>query len=96
MSKMKICIIDYGVGNIRSIVNAFNVFDNIILKISHERSEILSSQGLILPGVGAFASCMENLKNKILHKAVLDLNKPILGICVGMQLMAEFSEKWET
>ena len=39
MSKMKICIIDYGVGNIRSIVNAFNVFDNIILKISHERSE---------------------------------------------------------
>lgn len=97
MKQKKICIIDYGVGNIRSICNALNYFKNINLKVSNNRNDILNSNGLILPGVGAFGSCMNNLKkNKvdiILNEAVLDLKKPILGICAGMQLMADSSEE---
>lgn len=97
MKKKQICIVDYGVGNIKSIFNALNFFKNISLKISNNRNDIIESDALILPGVGAFASCIKNLKkNKVdivLNEAVLDLKKPILGICVGMQLMAESSEE---
>ncbi len=97
MKKKQICIVDYGVGNIKSIINALNFFKNINIEVSYNRNDIIKSDALILPGVGAFSSCIKNLKkNNIditLNEAVLDLKKPILGICVGMQLMAESSEE---
>lgn len=97
MKKKKICIVDYGVGNIKSIYNALSYFTNVHLSVSNKPIDILSAKGLVLPGVGAFASCIKNLKknkiDKVLNEAVMDLKIPILGICVGMQLMARMSEE---
>lgn len=93
---MNLVLIDYGIGNIKSIKNAFKKSgENLI--ISRERSVILNSDGLILPGVGAFSHAMSNLINYDLVDILKDfasLNKPILGICLGMQLLFEESEEF--
>jgi len=93
----KIVIIDYGVGNINSVFNALNYLGYKNILVSNEYEQIFKSNAIILPGVGAFAECMRNLKernlDKILTEAVMEQSKPILGICVGMQLMANSSEE---
>jgi glutamine amidotransferase len=89
-----IVIIDYGLGNLKSISNALTS-----LKIEHEITndlkKIAKADKLILPGVGAFKTGMKNLKDlgvvDILNKEVLVKKKPILGICLGMQLMCKKS-----
>ncbi len=92
---IKISIIDYGLGNIHSIQNA-------IKKLGYEsclvdkKSEIINSSHLILPGVGSFGHAMEILKKKEIDLAIKEyvkLGKPILGICLGMQLLFESSEE---
>lgn len=92
-----ITIIDYGVGNTNSVFNAISRLGYSDLLISRDHARIQDSDALILPGVGAFAECMHNLTNNnlvhVLNQAVLDFKKPILGICVGMQLMADSSEE---
>ena len=91
--KKKICIVNYGCGNIKSIENAlkflgYNAF------ISNQVKDIKKSTHLILPGVGSFSNAMAkiklNLNLKIIEKEVLEKNKPILGICVGMQIMSSY------
>ena len=57
---MKIVVIDYGIGNIKSIMNAFES-QNVMYSLSRERNDILDSDGLVLPGVGAFSHGMKNL-----------------------------------
>ncbi len=91
---MKIAIIDYGSGNIESVANAFNLVKgkNEII-VSNKPFEIRAANYLILPGVGAFADCIEGLKAiegllPELRKQVLVEKKPFLGICVGMQVLA--------
>ncbi len=95
--KPRITIVDYGVGNLESILTAFRRLDYSNTKISSDHEEILNSEALILPGVGAFGFCAQNLTDRglrpILNKAVLDDRKPILGICVGMQLFGTSSEE---
>lgn len=90
----KIVIIDYGSGNIESVLNAFSTFlsrENI--KILQHADDLKSASHIILPGVSAFADCMNGL-NKIpnltseLKNQVLNKKIPFLGICVGMQVMA--------
>jgi glutamine amidotransferase len=92
-----IVIVDYGVGNINSIWNAITTLGYYKLRVSDSRGDIIGTDVLILPGVGAFAECAHNLKKRhldeILHEAVLIKQKPILGICIGMQLMAASSEE---
>lgn len=91
---MKIAIIDYGAGNLQSVYNALKSLgtnDEII--ISSRPEEIRLASHLILPGVGAFADCMQGLKkieglSEMLHKQVMSEKKPLLGICVGMQVLA--------
>lgn len=95
---MKIVIIDYGSGNLRSAHRAFeraaadhNLKSQII--ISDNPKDIESADSVVLPGVGAFKDCYDGLKSRIgvfdaLHEAVQVQKKPFLGICVGMQLMA--------
>ncbi len=95
---MKIVVIDYGSGNLRSVYRAFEraAQDNTInaqIIISNQASDITTATHIVLPGVGAFKDCYDGLKNKTgvldaLYEAVQIQKKPFLGICVGMQLLA--------
>ncbi len=91
-----ICVIDYGCGNLNSIKNAIDRL-NFQCEVSSDPKIISKSDKIILPGVGAFSTAIEKLKkNKldtILSEEVLNKKKPILGICLGFQLM--FSESYE-
>tara|TARA_B100000401_G_C52810228_1_gene723344 strand:+ start:699 stop:1331 length:633 start_codon:yes stop_codon:yes gene_type:complete len=94
--KKQICIIDYGMGNIHSVYNAL-VSIGIHPFITNKKEELKKADGFILPGVGAFPKAMSNLHELNLideiKKQVLIKNKNILGICLGMQLFADFSEE---
>lgn len=90
-----IIIIDYGLGNLASVVNALNKVETPV-KISSSPLVIRKAKGIILPGVGAAAQGMKNLKEKNLDKVVIkqaEKGKPILGICLGMQLFLSSSEE---
>lgn len=93
---MRIAIIDYGIGNVRSILSAFeNQGANVFL--TSDKDEILKSDGLVLPGVGAFSHGMENLKNYDLVDVIKEYaisDKPFMGICLGMQMLFEESEEF--
>lgn len=92
-----IAIIDYGMGNVRSVYNALDYIGAEAL-ITSEHEEILAAERLILPGVGAFADAMEQLRERnllaVLDQAVLSQGKPVLGICLGMQLLAEWGNEY--
>jgi glutamine amidotransferase len=89
-------IIDYGMGNIQSVKNAFELFDCNV-QIINTPEEIDKADGIILPGVGAFGNAIKNLHEKKivepLQEAVLEKGIPLLGICLGMQLLADSSEE---
>lgn len=93
MSK-SIIIIDYGMGNLTSVSNALK-FLGYVSEITNDKARILAADAVILPGVGAFAQAMENLSRlnliPILNKRVKEQGVPFLGICLGMQLIAESS-----
>jgi glutamine amidotransferase len=95
LKSKKICIVDYGMGNIRSVQKAFESF-GATCNITSDQDEILSSNGIILPGVGAFPDAMDNIKklkiDATLNEAVKK-NIPILGICLGMQLLFDESDE---
>ena len=96
MYKKKVVIVDYGVGNTHSVFNALKYLDYRVI-ISSQKNHIKDADVLILPGVGAFDAAVKNLKAhnlpNILGEEVLVNKKPILGICVGMQMLATFSEE---
>lgn len=84
-----IVIIDYGMGNLMSVKNALD-FLGLESKISSDEEEIRNANGLILPGVGAFPDAMDNIERLSLDKIIREevaKNKPLLGICLGMQLL---------
>ena len=88
-------IIDYGMGNLRSVQKAFAYlgFQSDIIGDAHLAAK---ADRLILPGVGAFHDAMERLRMTGMDEAVLDAaekGKPLLGICLGMQMMFEYSEE---
>ena len=89
-------IVDYGCGNLGSIVNMFKKI-GVECRVSGEPKEILSATSLILPGVGAFDHGMHELTRRglieTLNKKVLDGNTPLLGICLGAQLICRGSEE---
>lgn len=90
-----IVIIDYGIGNIGSVANALSKLE-IENRISSDPGIIAKATGLILPGVGAAGQGMENLKKRNLISVIKNAaisNKPILGICLGMQLLFDESEE---
>lgn len=90
-----IAIIDYGAGNLHSVKNALD-FLGAESKITGSASEILSADKVILPGVGAFGSAMNALTASGLNEVIFevaDKGTPLLGICLGLQLMFEKSEE---
>lgn len=91
----KVSIIDYGAGNLRSVINAFEML-NCDTKIINTPDEVLEAELLVLPGDGAFGYGMEQLHKKNLTNAIrayIAKDKPFIGICLGMQLM--LSESFE-
>ena len=89
-------IIDYGMGNIKSVANGI-ISAGGVVKLVSQPNELEDCSALILPGVGAFAKAMENLNKADLInpiKDIVDQGTPILGICLGMQLFAEYSEEF--
>lgn len=91
-----ITIVNYGVGNPAALVNMFE-FIGYNARITDEASNILDASHLVLPGVGAFDAAMHRLQNSrlvpSLEQAVLERKVPLLGICLGMQLLGRRSEE---
>ncbi|GKU26860.1 imidazole glycerol phosphate synthase subunit HisH [Clostridium folliculivorans] len=90
-----ISIIDYGIGNLRSVEKALWSL-GIESKITSSKDEIKSSSGIILPGVGAFPAAMKNLRERELDellKEEVKEGKPLIGICLGMQLLFQSSDE---
>ncbi len=88
-----IAVIDYDSGNVRSVSKAIE-FIGSSAKITKDADDIISSDGVILPGVGAFGDCMNKLKQYNLIDTIykyIDTKKPFMGICVGLQLLFEKS-----
>ena len=92
---MKIAIVNYNAGNVESVKNALNRLN--IEPILTDDAEILSSADkVIFPGVGEASSAMRFLREKQLDETIKNLTQPVLGICLGMQLLCEFSEENDT
>lgn len=89
---MKIVIIDYGAGNIQSVKFAVERL-GCQAELSDNPLEILSADKIIFPGVGKADYAMEKIKNAGLDKIIPDLKQPVLGICLGMQLMCDYTEE---
>ncbi len=87
-----VCIIDYGSGNVNSVYNIFKSFHGSV-RVSNDAEDIKKATHLVLPGVGAFRTVMEKILGipafDILKEGVLGKKKPFLGICVGMQVLAD-------
>ncbi len=92
---MNLIIIDYGVGNIKSIQFAFKRL-GIEAKLSKEINEIVQADKIIFPGVGEASFAMQMLQTNNLDQLIPNLKQPILGICLGMQLMCQSSEEGNT
>ncbi len=94
-SNFKILVINSGLGNIGSLINALNFLKfNVIEKKSYDSSEKIDCDGFILPGVGSFPVGIKKIKDKNLDKLVyklIDKEIPGLGICLGMQFLAKYS-----
>ncbi|RZJ66237.1 MAG: imidazole glycerol phosphate synthase subunit HisH [Flavobacterium sp.] len=90
-----IAILDYGAGNAASVQNAVNRLGYETL-LTRDAKFIASADKVIFPGVGQAASAMENLKNQGLNTLLPELEQPVLGICLGLQLMCEFSQEGNT
>mgnify|MGYP005725758739 CR=1 FL=1 len=101
---MKVTIVDYNSGNISSVINSFNEVakDKVNIEVTSNLEKIKTSDKLVLPGQGSFKSCLDAL-NKIdgltetLNEFAINNKKPLLGICVGLQMFADVGyEETET
>jgi len=101
---MKVTIVDYNSGNISSVINSFNEVaqNKAKIEVTSDLNKIKSSDKIVLPGQGSFKSCVDSLKkisglNDTLNEVVIENKKPLLGICVGLQMFADIGyEETET
>lgn len=92
---MKLAIIKYNAGNIQSVLNALERL-GVDAEVTDDAEKIRSADKVIFPGVGEASSAMRSLKENDLDKIIKELKQPVLGICVGMQLLCEHSEENDT
>ncbi len=93
---MRVAIIDYGVGNLRSVEKAFAATGCEAI-VTGDEGELRSAEKLVLPGVGAFGACMKALKERGFDRLVRERVRegtPLLGVCVGMQMLFEESDEF--
>ena len=101
---MNVTIVDYNSGNISSVINSFKEVakDKVNIKVTSDLNDIKSSDKVVLPGQGSFKSCVDALNNinglvDILNEFAVNNKKPLLGICVGLQMFADIGyEETET
>jgi len=92
---LKIAIIKYNAGNIRSVLYALERISHTAM-VTDNADEIRSADKVIFPGVGEASTAMNYLKDRNLDKLICSLTQPVLGICLGMQLMCKYSEENDT
>lgn len=92
---MKTAIIDYGAGNVQSVKYALNRLGYESF-LTDDSEMIRSADKVIFPGVGEAGSAMRAIREKELEKVITELKQPVLGICLGMQLMCSYSEEGDT
>ncbi len=101
---MNVAIVDYNSGNISSVINSFKEVakDKVNIEVTSDLNKIKSSAKVVLPGQGSFKSCIDALNNinglvDTLNKFAINNKKPLLGICVGLQMVADIGyEETET
>lgn len=92
---MKVVIVKYNAGNIRSVINACKRI-GIDAILTDDPEEIRSADKVIFPGQGEASTTMQYLRERGLDKVILSLKQPVLGICIGMQLLCRHSEEQDT
>ena len=95
----KIVVVDYGMGNLRSVAQALRkVAPEANVMISGELADVKNADRLVFPGQGAIADCMRCLRESGLQEVVIEAsrNKPMFGVCVGEQLLFDWSEEADT
>ena len=92
MTKIFVTIIDYGAGNIKSLTNALDRID-VAWKVTSEPIAIAQASKVIMPGVGSAKAAMEELRRRDFVGVIQNLKAPFFGICLGMQLLFDYSEE---
>ncbi len=92
---MKVAIVKYNAGNIQSVTNALNRL-GVESIVTDDAKTLQTADKVIFPGVGEASSAMNYLRERKLEKVIKSLIQPVLGICLGMQLLCEFSEENDT
>ncbi|MDC6483163.1 imidazole glycerol phosphate synthase subunit HisH [Candidatus Pelagibacter sp.] len=97
---MNVTIVDYNSGNISSVINSFEEVakDKVTIEVTSDLKKIKSSDKLVLPGQGSFKSCIDALNTidglvDTLNEFVINVKKPLLGICVGLQMFADIGHE---
>ena len=90
-----VAVIDYGSGNLHSVAKALERAGSCRVIVTSDMNEIRFADRVVLPGVGAMGDCMHGLQDRGLDSVVLDViqEKPLMGVCVGMQILTEFGEE---
>lgn len=101
MSQRTVAVVDYGMGNLRSVAQAVihaAADQGVEVLITSRPEEVFAAERVVLPGQGAMRDCMRELRDSGLQEAVLDAaaRKPLMGVCVGMQMLLDHSEEQDT